>query len=203
MTRWLGLFVSNQNGAGAVTGSATATITFRTTTGNKVQDTDTLVLNNPLEQVQTAVRLTLGTAPGGRAVSAASDFALNYSTVNGLGIAPASGFSVVSAANGVVYSTPYLLQPSFAGFSSTTATLKAFVSVDFANPSQLELRDSATGTTFGALSKVSASPTTLTSTAASGSSVTRYLGLFVSNANGASIFTGADNATVTFTLVVP
>lgn len=204
VTRWLGLFVSNQNGAGVAHGSATATLSFRTTSnGNAQTDADTLVLNNPLEQVQTALRLTLATASNGRTISTASDFAINFSTVNGLGIAPPSGLTVVSASNGVVYATPYLLQPAFAGFSSTTATMQAYVSVDFGHPAQLELRDSSSGTAFAALSKVSGAPTTLTSTAASGSSVTRYLGLYVSNANGTSIFTGADTATVTFTLVVP
>ena len=203
VTRWLGLFVSSQNGVSAFNGSASATITLRTFTGNTLKDTDTLVFNNPLEQVQTAMRLTLGTAAGGRTVSTASDFALDYSTVNGLGISPAAGLTVNASAGGVVYSTPYLLQPSFAGFSSATGTLQAYVSVDFVHPSQLELRDSVNGSTFTALSKISGAPTTLTAAAASGTAVTRYLGLFVSSSNGSTIFTGADNATVTFTLVVP
>jgi hypothetical protein len=203
VTRWLGLFVSSQNGAGAFTGSASATITFRTVSKNAVSDTDTLAFNNPVQQVQTALRLTLRTAAGGRTVSTAADFALDYGTVNGLGIAPATGLTVSAATGGVVYSTPYLLQPSFAGFSSTTGTLQAYVSLDFIHPSQLELRDSPNGTAFAALSKAAGAPTTLTTGAASGTTVTHYLGLFVSSSNGAGIFTGSDSAAVTFTLVVP
>ena len=37
----------------------------------------------------------------------------------------------------------------------------------------------------------------------SASAITRYLGLFVADTNGGTVFTGADNATMTFTLVVP
>jgi hypothetical protein len=41
------------------------------------------------------------------------------------------------------------------------------------------------------------------SSATSGTNVTRYLGLFVSNANGSGTFTGADVSTLTYTLIVP
>jgi hypothetical protein len=203
VTAWLGLFVSNQNGASAYTGSASATITLQTFKNTTLKDTDTLTLNNPLEQVQTALSFALATASGGQTVSAASDFALDYGSVNGLGIAPATGLTVNSASGGVVYSTPYLLQPQFAGFSSTTGTLQAYVGVDFVHPAQLELQDSTNNSTFTALSKIAGSPTVLTSGATSGASLNRYLGVFVSNSNGPTIFTGSDNATVTFTLVVP
>jgi hypothetical protein len=203
VTAWLGLFVSNQNGGSAYTGNASATVTLQTFKGSTLKDTDTVALNNPLEQVQTALSLALATASGGRTVSTASDFALDYGSVNGLGIAPGTGLTVTSASGGVVYSTPYQLQPNFAGFSSTNGTLQAYVKTDFFYPAQFQLFDSANNSTFTALSKVSGTPTVLTSSAASASTVTRYLGLFVSNSNGPTIFTGSDNATVTFTLVVP
>ena len=111
--------------------------------------------------------------------------------------------TVADVSGGERYSTPYLLQPSFAGFSSTTATIRAYVSTDFAHPSQLELQDSTSGASFAALSKSAGIPTTLTVAAASGATLTRYLGLFVSGQNGPGVFTGSDNATVTFTLIVP
>ena len=102
-----------------------------------------------------------------------------------------------------LYGTPYLLQPTFAGFSSTSGTLTSYVSTDFVHPSQLELRDSSSGSSYSTISKSSGSQTTFTSSAASASPITRYLGLFVSDTNGGAVFTGADTATVTFTLVVP
>jgi hypothetical protein len=110
---------------------------------------------------------------------------------------------VTSVSGGQLYSTPYLLQPAFAGFSSTTGTLTAYVSSDFAHPSQLELRDSSSGASYSTISKSSGAQTTLSSSAGPASAITRYLGLFVADTNGGTVFTGADNATMTFTLVVP
>ena len=87
--------------------------------------------------------------------------------------------------------------------SSTSGTLTSYVSTDFVHPSQLELRDSSNGSSYSTISKSSSSQTTFTSSAASASPMTRYLGLFVSDTNGGAVFTGADTATVTYTLVVP
>jgi hypothetical protein len=76
--------------------------------------------------------------------------------------------------------------------------------MDFAHPAILELRDAAlAGGPYTAISKIAGAPTSLTTTAGSGTGLTRYLGLFVSNANGAGTFTGADSATLTYTLTVP
>lgn len=202
-TRHLGVFVSNQNGAAAYAGtdSAILTITVWNNADSSLKQTHTLALNN--ENVQTALTLVLSTAPAGATISAGSDFSISYGNVNGLGLNPGANLTVSGVSGGVLYSTPYLLQPSFAGFSSTTGTLQAYVSTDFVHPTQLELRDSSNGSTFSAISKASGSQTIFTASAATASTVTRYLGLFVSGTNGASVYTGADNATVTFTLVVP
>ncbi len=205
VTRWLGLFVSNQNGASAFTGTDSAVMTWKVydDKGFVLKHTYTFTLNNPNENVQTALRLTLSTAPGGRTISAASDYSISYGNVNGLGISPGTGLTAVSASGGYIFSTPYNMNPAFSSFSSTTGTLKAHISTDFMHPTQFEMRDSSNGSSFAALSKASGSQTTLTSSATSGSAVTRYLGLFVANTNSGSIYTGTDSATITFTLVVP
>jgi hypothetical protein len=200
---YLAIFVSNQNGASAFSGTDSATITFFVYDGNTLKHTYTLTLNNPTENMQTALSLGLATAAGGRTISAGSDFSLSFGTVNGLGISPGAGLSVTSVSGGKLYGTPYLLQPTFAGFSSTSGTLTSYVSTDFVHPSQLELRDSNNGSSYSTISKSSGSQTTFTSSAASASPMTRYLGLFVSDTNGGAVFTGADTATVTYTLVVP
>jgi len=204
-TASLGLFVANSNGPGVSSGLDSAILTFvavDTTLGST--DTVTLQLNNPSENLQTAVQLLLATAAGGATVSSASDFALDYGNVNGLGIAPGAGLSVAAAAGGVIYSTPYLIQPSFSSFSSATSSVSVYVSMDFVHPLILELRDAAlAGGPYAAISKISGAPTSLTTAAGSGTSLTRYLGLFVSDANGATAFTGADSATLTYTLTVP
>ena len=69
----------------------------------------------------------------------------------------------------------------------------------------LSLKDSATGS-IGSFSNISTNcgaATSLTSSAGDRSTVARYLGLFVSNVNGATAFTGLDNAILTYTLTVP
>jgi len=201
-TASLALFVSDST---SFTGSDSATLSFLTynSTGTTLKETNTLVLNTPSENVQSAVRLNLATSPAGLTISAAADFSVNFGNVNALGIGPGAGLTVVPSSGGVIYSTPYLLQPAFSGFASSAATLKVYVSLDFVHPLILEARDaSSSGGPFTAISKSSGSQTTLTS-AASGGSVTRYLGLFVKDSNGPTAFSGADSATLTYTLTAP
>jgi hypothetical protein len=202
VTAYLAIFVSNQNGASAFSGTDSATITFFVYDGNTLKHTYTLALNNPTENMQTALSLGLATAAGGRTISAGSDFSLSFSTVNGLGISPGAGPTVPAPAAAALFhavSSAAVVRR----FSSTTGTLTSYVSTDFVHPSQLELRDSSSGSSYSAISKSSGSQTTFTSSAASASTITRYLGLYVAGTNGGAIFTGADSATVTFTLVVP
>lgn len=196
----VGIFIANIDGGNAFAGSDTVVITL-TATGGGNTETSTLTITITS---QTALQFTLATAPGGLTITPASDYSTNFGNVNGLGIGPPAGLSVSSASGGELYSTSYLLQPAFCSFSSTTGTLKVYVSTNFAHPSQLQLQDSSAGSgPFNAISTSSGSQTTITSAASNGSNVTRYLGLFVSNANGSTIFTGADNATLTYTLTVP
>jgi hypothetical protein len=136
---------------------------------------------------------------------------MNFGNVNGLGLGtPSAGLTVGSATGGVIYRTPYLIQPSFSSFLSTTASVRVYVSTDFLHPSALELRDAAaSGGPYTAISKLSGSPTSITSSASSGSTLTRYLGLFVSASSGPGAFPGTaggsapDSATLTYTLIVP
>jgi hypothetical protein len=201
----LGLLVANANGAGAVSGTDSAIITFvATDSANGKTSTVTLNLNSPSENIQTAVGFTLASAAGGLSVNPGADFSMNFGTVNGIGVAPAAGLTIVPAAGGAIYSTPYLLQPVFSGFASNTATMTVYVSMDFVHPAILHLDDSAAAAgPYNAISKSSGAQTSITSTVATNTVLTRYLGLYVSDVNGASAFTGSDNATLTYTLTVP
>jgi hypothetical protein len=213
LTLGLGLFVRNRNGAFAFSGTDSATIRFNVydSTGTTLTASHYLSLNNPSENLQTAVQLLLSTASGGLPLSPASDFSLNYGNVNGLGVgSPSSGLTVVLGAGGVTYATPYQIQPSFSAFSSTTGSVSVSVSAGFAHPSTLIFQDSASvGGPYTDISKLPGSPTSITTTAANGSTITRYLGLFVSSASGAGAFpgtsggSGADSAVLTYTLTVP
>ncbi len=205
----LGLFVSNVNGGAAFTGNDTAEITFHTYTnlgplGLFLSDTTILKLNTPVVTVQTAIRLQLATAPGGATISAGSGYALAAGNVNGLGINPPSGFRVVTSgvSGGVIYSTPYLINPTFSGFTTLTGSVKVYVSVNFAHPSTVQLRDSPDNLVFSAISTNVGSQTNIAS-ASPTLTLTRYLGIFVSSANGAGTFRGADSAQLTYTLTVP
>ena len=207
VTAGLGIFLPDNDGAAAFTGLDTAriTLTATDTTNNKTIGTVEIRLDTPQgETVQNAVRLTLATATGGLTVTPSSDFSMNFGSVNGLGFGAGVGLTTVASAGGVIYSTPYLLQPAFSDFASTTATIKTFVSTTFAHPAILVLRDAAASAgPYNNIGTTAGTATQITNTAADRSSVTRFLGLFVSNVNGATVFTGSDSATLTFTLTVP
>jgi hypothetical protein len=207
VTVGLAIFVPDNNGASSFTGVDTArvTLTATDTTNNKNFGTAEIRLDTPVgETVQSAVRLTLGTATGGLTISPAADFSMDFGNVNGLGFSPRAGLTTVAGAGGVIYSTPYLLQPAFSAFRSTTATIKTFVSSPFAHPTILILRDAASsGGPYNNIGTTAVTATQITNTAADRSSITRFLGLFVSNTNGASAFQGSDSATLTFTITVP
>jgi hypothetical protein len=207
VTAGLGVFLPDNDGATAFTGLDTAriTLTVTDTTNNKVLTTVEIRLDTPQgETVQNAVRLTLATATGGLTITPNSDFSMNFGNVNGLGFGPGAGLTTVAAAGGVIYSTPYLLQPVFSDFTATRATIKTFVSTNFAHPAILVLRDAAASAgPYNNIGTTAGTATQITNTAADRSSITRFLGLFVSNVNGATAFRGSDSATLTFTLTVP
>ncbi len=207
VTVGLGIFVPDNNGASSFTGvdAARITLTATDTTNNKNFGTAEIRLDTPTgETIQDAVRLTLATATGGLTISPGADFSMDFGSVNGLGFSPKAGLTTVAATGGVVYSTPYLLQPAFGAFRSTTATIKTFVSSPFAHPTILILRDAAaSGGPYNNIGTTAGTATQISNTAADRSSITRFLGLFVSNTNGATAFQGSDSATLTFTMTVP
>lgn len=207
VTAGLAVFLPDNDGASAFSGVDTAQVTFTATdlTNTKNFATAQILLNSPQgETVQTAVQLTLAAATGGLSISPSVDYAMNFGNVNGLGFGPGAGLTTVAATGGVIYSTPYLLQPAFTDFSSTTASIRAFVSTNFAHPAVLQLLDApASSGPFNGIGTSAGTATQITTTAADRSSITRFLGLFVSNANGATAFTGSDAAALTFTFTVP
>ena len=206
-TAYLGLLVKNVNGA--ITSPDTATVVFDVYDNQHAFVSHIqLQLDTPNTTIQKAVQLQLATAPSGLTISAggATDYAANFGNVNGLGIGPGAGLTVVSgqAPGGSIYSTPYLIQPAFSGFSSVNSTkITVYVSTDFVHPTILTLYDSHSQLNgYNAISKNSGSPTQITGSASNGTAITEYLGLFVSNVNGPTSFRGADKATLTYTITV-
>jgi hypothetical protein len=197
---WLGVFVSSTNGANGHTGADQIKITFTVTDSNNGK-TGTSVFTLKLT-AQTAVEMSLTTAAGGLTVSPASDFTMNFLNVNGLGINPAAGLTATSVSGGYVYHTPYTITPIFSGFTAAaTATVKIQLSTNFGSPTMIYLEDSASA--GGPYSAIPTTAQTITTTAGSNTGLTRYLGLFVSNANGTGTFTGTDSSSLTYTLTVP
>jgi hypothetical protein len=204
-TGGIGIFIPDNDGVTAYTGVDSVTITFRMldASNDALLDTQTFSLSNVNQKVQTAILLQLSTATGGLAVTAASDYAMNFSTVNGLGIGPVAGLNTTSASGGYIYHTPYTISPVFTDFTSAVGTVKVYVSTNFAHPTIFTLQDSATaGSGYSAISTSSGAPTQITAGAQDRTPITRYLGLFVSNANGIPVF-ATDTATLTYTLTVP
>lgn len=208
----LAIFLPDNNGATAFTGLSAlgCTLTFDLYLNGSATSTDTVTLALLNETVQSAVQLTVGTAAGGLAVGNSGGplvdpFSMNFGNVNALGIGPAAGLTTVAQAGGIIYSTPYNVLPVFADMNQTAATVNACVSTTFTHSAILSLSDSATGSvgSFSNISTNCGAATSLTGSAGNRSTVARYLGLFVSNVNGATAFTGLDNATLTYTLTVP
>jgi len=204
VTAGLAIFVPDNDGATAWTGSDSITITFTMTNFNTGAKIETLQWSLNGATLQTAVQLTLASAAGGLTISPASDYAANFGNVNAMGIGVGGGLTTVPAAGGMVYGTPYQYSVAFTDFISPTGSVSAYVSTNFAHPNVLQLQTAtALGGPYSNFSTTSVTPTSLTTTATDRSTATSYLGLFVSNINGPTAYAGADNAILTLTLTVP
>ncbi len=202
----IGIFLPDNDGASAFTGtdnSAVVTFTMTNVTFGITLATATMTFTlSPANTVQDAVSLALATAPSGLTVTGTSPYTMAFGNVNGLGVG--ATVPTVAAAGGIVYTTPYYLEPAFSDFTSTTAELEVYVSTNFAHPTLLQADDSAAaGGPYNAISTTVGSQTVITTTAADRSTITRYLGLFVSLNNTGTPFLGSDSATLTYTITVP
>jgi hypothetical protein len=166
--------------------------------------------------IQSAVQLTLST--GTAAVTHCAvvptggtpDYTMDFGTVDALGINAGNCNKFAPATPGTsnaIYWSDYNLNPVFTSQTATTNTITAQVTTDFAAPNNIFIvRDSANSATvpaavtdFTAVS--TAAPDTIVTNAANGSTQTRFIGVAVTPASGATV-TGAKSATVTFTLTV-
>ena len=185
------------------------------TNTNKVSPTLQVSAN-----VQKAVQLTLSTgtvAASHCAVAAGSgtDYSMNFGTVDGLGINTGNCNKFSPTTPGVsnaVYWSDYQLTPMFTGQSVSTNTITAQVTTTFGGVANgtsnlIIVRDAANSSALpvsaASFSNMgSASADTIATNAANGTALTRYIGIAVTPANGASVLTGNQSATVTFTLTV-
>ncbi|HYL93767.1 MAG TPA: hypothetical protein VEW69_11500 [Alphaproteobacteria bacterium] len=172
--------------------------------------------------IQKAVQLTLLTGTSTAAhctvtpAGGAPDYTMNFGNVDALGInAPTCGSVFAPATPGVsnaIYWSDYNLKPVFTSHATTNAsTITAYVSTNFAGNNISMVRDSANSATvpgsaaaFTAMSTAVGAQDTLASGAGitSGTAITRFIGVSIAPTNGAGIGTGAQTATVTFTLTI-
>jgi len=169
----------------------------------------TLVVN---VTVAKAVRLTLATGALGTpcAVNAggSGDYNMSFGTVDALGITPpicgASFAPTTPGSTPAAYYADYQITPVFTGQTVSTNTVSAYVSANFAKANLSIVQANSTPASIAgltAMSIVSGTPTNVATNAVSGTALTRYIGVSVAPTNGASL-TGADSATVTYTLTV-
>jgi len=159
--------------------------------------------------VQDAIQLTLATGTG-CAVTAGggTDYSMNFGTVDALAItAPACGSKfapITPGTTNAVYYSDYQLTPIFSSQSVATNTLTAYVSSPFAKATLSIVQSNAAPAGIGNLtpmSKLVGAQTNIATNAVSGTAMTRYIGVSVAPTNGPGM-TGADAATITYTLTV-
>src|SRR5262245_51328655 len=195
---------------------AMSTVAFA---GTQATNTNTVAPTLQISaNVQKAIRLTLSTGTAVAtphctvtATGGTPDYTMNFGTVDALAInAPSCGSvfaPAVPGADSAIYWSDYNLTPVFTGQSTTNNTITAKVTTNFTAADISVVRDSANSntvpTTAGQFTAVSTgTPDTIVTNAANGTAVTRFIGVAVAPTNGAGTLTGAQTATVTFTLTV-
>jgi hypothetical protein len=166
--------------------------------------------------IQKAVRLTLST--GTAAVTHCAvvnnggnpDYTMNFGTVDALGINAGNCNlfgPTVPGVDSAIYWSDYNLTPIFTGQTTSNNTITAQVTTNFTAANASIVRDSANSSTvptgaaqFTAVGVATAD--TIATNAANGTALTRFIGVAIAPTNGAGTLTGAQSATVTFTLTV-
>jgi hypothetical protein len=166
----------------------------------------TLVVN---VTVQKAVSLTLAT--GSQCVvnaGGSGDYNVSLGNVDALAVnAPTCGNKFAPTTPGTTnsaYYTDYTVTPSFTSQTVSTNTITAYVSTNFAKANLSIVQSNALPASIAALTAMStnvAAQTNVATNATSGTAITRYVGVEVAPTNGAGL-TGADSATITYTLTV-
>ena len=184
------------------------------------QATNTNVVSPTLQisaTIVSAVQLTLTQGASGTACAITPngggnpDYTMSFGNVDALAItAGACGQRYTPALTGgdAVYYTDYQLNPLYASQANTAnPTISAYVSSAFGSANIKVVRDTANSAAapaangFSLMSTAVGAQDTIASAVASGTPLTRYIGVDIAPTNGAGV-TGAKTATVTFTLTV-
>jgi hypothetical protein len=158
---------------------------------------------------QNALQLDISTAAGGATVTGATGnastgvFSLDFGNVNGLGIgAPSAGVTVAVQAGGALYTSPISLTPRYSGHTNATASISVLLDGTAGDANgRAATREGAAAASVVAPSAVV--PNIFTSAATNGVALTRYVGYFVSNANGAGAVNGAISSRLIYEITIP
>src|SRR5690242_16868337 len=170
--------------------------------------------------IQKAVQLTLST--GTAAVTHCTvtptggtpDYTMNFGTVDALGINAGNCNKFNPANPGVdnaIYWSDYNVTPVFTSHTATSGTtISAQVTTNFGVSNIFIVRDSANSSAVpagaGSFTAMATAPADTIAgnppCVTSGTALTRFIGVAVTPATGATVGTGAQSATVTFTLTV-
>jgi hypothetical protein len=170
--------------------------------------------------VQTAIRLTLAASTGCAfsAPTGGQDYAMNFGTVDALAIntgcvgAGAGKYAPTNpgVSDDTIYYSNYTITPTFTSQAQSTGTISAYVSTNFAANDSLTVVHGGTSAvlpaqaSFTAMGVGSSNSTNIATSAASGTALTRWIGVEVAHNNGAIAGVGtSQSATVTYTLTVP
>jgi hypothetical protein len=161
-------------------------------------------------QILVRLQVDVSTAAGGATVNGQTGllstgvFDVNFGNVNGLGIGSRpAGVSIFRGAGGTLYSTPVTITPTWTCIlTCPSGTITMWL--DAAQGTSAGRAAVREGASPGSAITVNASPPkTITTTATSGVPITRYVGLFVSNANGAGRVNGAMTVRVIYQISIP
>jgi hypothetical protein len=197
-------------------------LTMASTTFAATQATNTNTVAPTLQisaTIQKAVSLTLATGTAAAthcavtATGASPDYTMSFGTVDALGINNGSCNLIKPAVPGTdnaIYWTDYQLTPVYTSQSVATSTVTAQVTTNFAASNIFVVRSAtatsntlpAVATDFAAMGTASADTIVASSGTNSGTAFTRFIGVAVKPDNGGTAGTGAQTATVTFTLTV-
>ena len=141
-----------------------------------------------------SMSITVLTASGGATVTGSAEvFSVNFGNVNGLGIGtPATGVSVSVSGAGATYTTPVTVTFTHnsncngAGFNTRVYQDSTRTAV-----SQTAAREGSSAASVVSVPTTLASSVIISTATGTTVTITRYVGIFVSNANGASSVTGA------------
>jgi len=167
--------------------------------------------------IVSAVQLTLTQGASGTACAITPnaggnpDYTMSFGTVDALAIsAGACGQKYTPAQTGTdaVYYTDYQLNPLWASQANTANPQITAYATAFGSANIKIVRDSANSAAapaangFSFMSTNAAAQDTIATGVASGTPLTRYIGVDIASTNGAGMAGGPKTATVTFTLTV-